>query len=194
MNKFDKSVISYISSTMDFSDVDLRVEEHHGSKYLIIYVDLPKIDKNNPQYDENYADKVTEGKRRMSHPIPQLISSKSSINTRLNQAKKFFGEESINYETAFLPKNGKYLWNNEKEIDEAAKKVDPRIDAVVGWDSDYPRPTLTFYCNGWSNYEDLKKQYFVGGQLVEAIQKVLGDKIKINSYHWSVNSGSPKRD
>jgi hypothetical protein len=194
MNKFDKSVISFISSTTDFSDVDLRVEEHHGDKYMIVYVDVPKVDNNSPQYDEQYDDKVTESKRRKSHPIPGLISSTSAINTRLTQAKKFFGEESIKYIPAFLPKNHKYLKDNEKEIDDAAKKIDPRIDAVVGWDSDYPKPTLTFYCNGMSNYSDIKKKYFTGGKFAEVIQELLGDKIKLSSYAWSISSNYTKRD
>jgi hypothetical protein len=194
MNKFDKSVISFISSTTDFSDVDLRVEEHHGDKYMIIYVDVPKVDKNSPQYDEQYADKVTESKRRKSHPIPGLISSTSAINIRLTQAKKFFGEDSINYIPAFLPKNHEYLKDNEKEIDDAAKKIDPRIDAVVGWDSDYPKPTLTFYSNGTNNYADIKKKYFTGGEFAEEMQKLLGDKIKLSSYKWSISTATTKRD
>jgi len=194
MNKFDKSVISFISSTTDFSDVDLRVEEHYGDKYMVVYVDVPKVDENSPQYDEQYADKITESKRRKSHPIPGLISSTSAINTRLTQAKKFFGEESIKYIPAFLPKNHKYLKDNEKEIDDAVKKIDPRIDAVVGWDSDYPKPTLTLYCNGMSNYSDIKKKYFTGGEFAEVIQELLGDKIKLSSYAWSISSNYTKRD
>ncbi len=58
MNKFDKSLIAYISSTTDFADIDITVEEHHGRKYLIARVDVEKIDENSPKYDQSYAEKL----------------------------------------------------------------------------------------------------------------------------------------
>jgi len=148
MTRKDKSVISYISTMTDFSDVDLRVEEHHGKKFLVAYVDVTKIDPAHPNYDKEYQEKITGDKFRENHPIPGLISSKASITNRLTDVKKFFGEENTDYVPAFLPKNHKHLDDIEKEIDAATKKIDPKIDVRIEWDSDFPKPILKFYAKG----------------------------------------------
>lgn len=192
MNKIDKSILSYLSTTANFSDVDLRIEEHHGSKYLIVYVDVEKLDRNHPNYDEQYADKITDDKRRQSHPIPGLVSSTSTINSLIRQAEKFFGEENTDYKPAFLPKNYKHLDVIEKEIDAATKKIDPKIDVRIEWDSDSPKPILKFYTKGSVNKKDYMDKPFAVQDLLKNIQKELGDNIKIKAYKWSVTGTSPK--
>ena len=146
MNRFDNTVLSYISTSQNVSDLDLRIEEHDGRKFLILYVDVPKIDYNSSSFDGNYRQKILGTDIRKKSRIPGLISSKVFLNRLLNEAKKFFGDE-IKYDTAFLPKNHEYLDEYEKEIEKISKEVEPQIDVEASWDSDYAIPILKFYFN-----------------------------------------------
>ena len=191
MTRQDKSVISYISTMTDFSDVDLRVEEHNGLKYLVAYVDMYKLNPSHPNYDKDYTEKITHDKYRDNHPIPGLVGSKASISTRLNEAKKFFGED-LKYEIAFLPKNYEYLDKNNKEIENAVKQIEPEIEVETSWDSDFPKPTLTFYCGNVKKYEEILKNYTPGIQgFYKEIQNILGDRIKLSMYVKNTRT-SPK--
>ena len=118
MNRFDNTVLSYISTSQNVSDLDLRIEEHDGQKFLILYVDVPKIDVNNPSYDETYRRKILGTDIRKNSRIPGLVSSKVFLNRMLNEVKKFFGE-NLKYDVAFLPKNHEYLDKTEEEVQKA---------------------------------------------------------------------------
>lgn len=156
MTKFDRTVLSYISTILDVSDLDLRIEEHDGQKFLILYVDVPKIDHNNSSFDANYRRKILGTDLRMTHRIPGLVSSRVFLNRMVNEAKKFFGDE-IKYETAFMPKNYEYLDEYEKEIQKIAKEVEPQMSIEIVWDQDYPIPILKFYFNGKMDIETKDK-------------------------------------
>ena len=179
MNRFDNTVLSYISTSQNVSDLDLRIEEHDGQKFLILYVDVPKIDVNNPSYDETYRRKILGTDIRKNSRIPGLISSKVFLNRMLNDTKKFFGDE-IKYETAFLPKNHEYLDEYEKEIEKITKEVEPQIDIEASWDSDYAIPILKFYFNGNRSIDS------------KELQQKIEEKIKLGTFRTILVHGSKK--
>jgi len=156
MNKLDNTVLSYISTFSNASDCDLKIEEHDGQKFLILYVDVPKIDYNSPSFDGSYRRKILGTDLRMAHRIPGLVSSRVFLNRMVNEAKKFFGSE-IEYETAFMPKNYEYFDEYEKEIQKIAKEVEPQMSIEIVWDQDYPIPILKFYFNGKMDIETKDK-------------------------------------
>ena len=191
MTKFDKTLISYISTMTDFADIDISVEEHHGSKYLIARVDVEKIDENSPKYDESYAEKLVR-KRRPNQPV--FITPMNALEKRLVEAGKFFGE--LEYKTAFLPKNYESLDGIEKKVQDAVKEINPEFDAEFSWDSDYPKPVLSIYLGGSKNYEGwYKPKYGLGGEtFLEDIEKKIGDNISLNQYKWRIVNGKKKAD
>jgi hypothetical protein len=191
MNKFDKTIISYISTTTDFADIDISVEEHHGRKYLIARVDVEKIDENSPKYDESYAEKLVR-KRRPNQPA--FITPMNALEKRLVDAGKFFGE--LEYKTAFLPKNYEFLDDIEKKVQEAVKEINPEFDAGMSWDSDYPKPVLTIYLGSSKNYNEFyKANYGLGGEnFLEVIEKKVGDNISLRQYQWRISSIKKKDD
>lgn len=156
MNKLDNTVLSYISTFSNASDCDLRIEEHDGQKFLVLYVDVPKIDFNSSSFDERYRRKILGTDLRSAHRIPGLVSSKVFLNRMVNETRKFFGDE-IKYETAFLPKNYEYLDDYEKEIEKIAKEIEPQMDIEIVWDQDYPIPILKFYFNNKMDIETKDK-------------------------------------
>ena len=191
MTKFDKTLVSYISSTGDFADIDLQVEEHHGSKYLIARVDVEKIDENSPNYDPSYAEKLIR-KRNPNHPV--FITPMNSLEKRLVDAKKFFGE--LDYKTAFLPKNYKFLDDIEKKVQDAVKEINPEFEAGMSWDSDYPKPILTIYLGSHEKYAGwYKGKYGLGGEdFLEEIEKMIGNNISLRQYKWRISSSKKKDD
>ena len=191
MTKFDKTLISYISTMTDFTDIDISVEEHHGSKYLIARVDVEKIDENSPKYDESYAEKLVR-KRRPNQPV--FITPMNALEKRLVNAGKFFGE--LEYKTAFLPKNYESLDGIEKKVQDAVKEINPEFDAEFSWDSDYPKPVLSIYLGGSKNYEGwYKPKDGLGGEtFLEDIEKKIGDNISLNQYKWRIVNGKKKAD
>ena len=191
MNKFDKSIISYISAMSDFADIDLAVEEHHGRKYLIARVDVEKIDENSPKYDQSYAEKLVR-KRKINQPT--FITLMNSLEKRLVDASKFFGE--LEYKTAFLPKNYESLGGIEKKVQDAVKEINPEFDAEFSWDSDYPKPVLTIYLGGHKNYNEFyRAKYGLGGEnFLEDIEKKVGDNISLRHYKWRISSSKKSAD
>ena len=191
MERIDKSVISYISNTTDFSDVDLRVEVHHGKKYLIAYVDVEKVDPNGPKYDPLYDEKLTERnlmRKRRNEGGLFIHNANASLSRRLNAVKKFFGDD-VDYEIAFLPKNYKYLDDIEEIIRKELKKINQDYDVKFSWDSDYPSPRVTIYSGSRVNYEDINLKYGNANKFISYIDEKLGGKIKLNEYSWGVSSG-----
>ena len=191
MTKFDKTLVSYISAMGDFADVDLRVEEHHGDKYLVAYVDVEKIDKNSPKYDQSYREKLIR-ERKVNQPT--FIVPKSSLELRLSDAEKFFGQ--LKYKTGFLPKNYEFLNDIEKKVQDAVKEINPEFDAGMSWDSDYPKPVLTIYLGGFKNHEGWFKPKYghSGSDFIEDIGKMIGDNTSLNQYKWSITNGKKKVD
>ena len=191
MTKFDKTLISYISTTTDFADIDISVEEHHGRKYLIARVDVEKIDENSPRYDQSYAEKLVR-KRKPNQPV--FITPMNALEKRLVDARKFFGE--LEYKTAFLPKNHEFLDNIEKKVQDAVKEISPEFDAGISWDSDYPKPVLTIYLGGHKNYNQFyRAKYGLGGEnFLEDIEKKVGDNISLRQYQWRISSSKKKDD
>ena len=191
MNKFDKSLIAYISSTTDFADIDITVEEHHGRKYLIARVDVEKIDENSPNYDQSYAEKLVR-KRRPNQPV--FITPMNALEKRLGDAGKFFGE--LEYKTAFLPKNYEFLDDIEKKVQDAVKEINPEFDAGFSWDSDYPKPVLTIYLGSYEKYAGwYKGKYGLGGEdFLEEIEKMIDNSIALRHYTWRISSSKKKDD
>jgi hypothetical protein len=191
MTKFDKTLISYISTTTDFADIDISVEEHHGRKYLIARVDVEKIDENSPRYDQSYAEKLVR-KRKPNQPV--FITPMNALEKRLVDARKFFGE--LEYKTAFLPKNHEFLDNIEKKVQDAVKEISPEFDAGISWDSDYPKPVLTIYLGGHKNYNQFyRAKYGLGGEnFLEDIEKKVGNNISLRHYQWRISSSKKTAD
>jgi hypothetical protein len=191
MTKFDKTLISYISTTTDFADIDISVKEHHGRKYLIARVDVEKIDENSPRYDQSYAEKLVR-KRKPNQPV--FITPMNALEKRLVDARKFFGE--LEYKTAFLPKNHEFLDNIEKKVQDAVKEISPEFDAGISWDSDYPKPVLTIYLGGHKNYNQFyRAKYGSGGEnFLEDIEKKVGDNISLRQYKWRISSSKKNAD
>ena len=191
MTKFDKTLISYISTTTDFADIDISVEEHHGRKYLIARVDVEKIDENSPKYDQSYAEKLVR-KRKPNQPV--FITPMNALEKRLVDARKFFGE--LEYKTAFLPKNHEFLDDIEKKVQDAVKEISPEFDAGISWDSDYPKPVLTIYLGGHKNYNQFyRAKYGLGGEnFLEDIEKKVGDNISLRHYQWRISSSKKNAD
>jgi len=179
ITKLDNTILSYISTLNNASDLDLRIEEHDGQKFLILYVDVPKIDVNGPSFDESYRDKISGAGIRKNHPIPGLVSSKVFLNRMVNDAKKFFGDK-IDYETAFLPKNHEYIDKYEEEIQKITKELYPEVDVEIEWDSDYPKPILKFYYNGNRNINS------------RDLQPKIEEKIKLGIFRVTLVHGSKK--
>ena len=191
MTKFDKTLISYISTTTDFADIDISVEEHHGHKYLIARVDVEKIDENNPKYDQSYAEKLVR-KRKINQPT--FITPMNALEKRLVDAGKFFGE--LEYKTALLPKNYEFLDDIEKKVQDAVKEISPEFDAGISWDSDYPKPVLTIYLGGHKNYNQFyRAKYGLGGEnFLEDVEKKVGDNISLRQYKWRISSSKKNAD
>ena len=189
MTKFDKTLISYISTTTDFADIDISVEEHHGSKYLIARVDVEKIDENSPKYDQSYAEKLIR-KRKPNQPI--FITPMNSLEKRLGDASKFFGE--LEYKTAFLPKNHEFLDDIEKKVQDTVKEINPEFDAEFSWDSDYPNPVLSIYLGGSKNHDEWYKPKYghSASKFIEDIEKKIANNISINQYKWRIVNGKKK--
>ena len=179
MNRFDNTVLSYISTSQNVSDLDLRIEEHDGQKFLILYVDVPKIDVNSSSYDETYRRKILGTDIRKNSRIPGLVSSKVFLNRMLNEVKKFFGE-NLKYDVAFLPKNHEYLDKTEEEVQKITKELYPEMDVEASWDSDYPVPLLKFYFGGNRdiNSKELKQK--------------IEEKIKLGTFRTILVHGSKK--
>jgi hypothetical protein len=180
MNRFDNAVLSYVSTNLDVSNLDLRIEEHDGQKFLILYVDVPKIDVNSSSYDESYRRKISGTDVRKNSRIPGMVSSKVFLNSLLNNAKNFFGND-LKYETAFLPKNYEYLEEYEKEIEKITKEVEPQIDIEVIWDQDFPIPILKFY---FGNNINIEKK--------DALKQKIGEKINLGAFRTLLVHGSKK--
>jgi hypothetical protein len=179
MNRFDNTVLSYISTSQNVSDLDLRIEEHDGQKFLILYVDVPKIDVNSSSYDETYRRKILGTDIRKNSRIPGLVSSKVFLNRMLNEVKKFFGE-NLKYDVAFLPKNHEYLDKTEEEVQKITKELYPEMDVEASWDSDYPVPLLKFYFGG--NRDINSKE----------LQQKIEEKIKLGTFRTILVHGSKK--
>jgi hypothetical protein len=180
MNKFDNTVLSYISTVSDVSDCDLRIEEYDGQKFLTLYVDIPKIDYNSPSFDESYRRKILGTDLKNAHRMPGLVSSKVFLNRMVNESKKFFGDE-IKYETAFLPKNYEYLDDYEKEVEKITKEVEPQLDVEIIWDQDYPIPILKFYFNGKWDIETKDK-----------LTQKIKERINLDTFRTILVHGSKK--
>jgi hypothetical protein len=191
MNRLDKAVLSYITTTSNLNDVDLRVEEHHGDKYLVAYVDVEKIDKNSPKYDQSYREKLIR-ERKVNQPT--FVVPRSSLELRLSDAEKFFGQ--LKYKTAFLPKNYEFLNDIEKKVQDAVKQINPEFDAGMSWDSDYPKPILSIYLGGFKNYDGWFKPKYghSGSDFIEDIEKIIGNNTSLNQYKWSITNGKKKAD
>ena len=198
MNRLDKSIISYISNTTDFSDVDLRIEEHHGKKYLVAYVDVEKVDPNNPKYDPVYDEKLSErnlAKQRRAQAQGGFVihNPNASLNRRLNDVKKFFGED-VNYEIAYLPKNYDYLDDLELVIRDAVKKINQDYDISFAWDSDYPSIKLTIYTGSKTNFDEIQKKYETSKNFMEYLDGKLNGKLKVSDYRWSISTGKKPKE
>jgi hypothetical protein len=191
MTKFDKTLVSYISTTTDFADIDISVEEHHGRKYLIARVDVEKIDENSPKYDQSYAEKLVR-KRKINQPT--FITPMNSLEKRLGDASKFFGE--LEYKTAFLPKNYESLDGIEKKVQDAVKEITPEFDAEFSWDSDYPKPVLSIYLGGSKNYDEWYKPKYghSASKFIGDIEKTIGNNISLNQYKWRIVNGKKNSD
>jgi hypothetical protein len=175
MTRLDKSVLSFISTMTDFDDVDVRIEEHHGEKWFIVYVDLSRFDINGPNYDPNYYYKITDNDRVKDHPIPGLMGYKSALSSRLREVKKFFGDD-IEYNTAFLPKNYDYLKKIEKKIDSVVKSIDPDFRLELTYDQDRPTPIFKAHLGKkYSNYKQLKDFW-------DPIKEILKPEIDMRNY------------
>lgn len=179
MNRFDNTVLSYIGTSQNVSDLDLRIEEHDGQKFLILYVDVPKIDVNSSSYDESYRRKISGTDIRKNSRIPGLVSSKVFLNRMLNEVKKFFGED-LKYDVAFLPKNHEYLDKTEEEIQKITKELYPEMDVEASWDSDYPKPILKFYFGGNRSIDS------------KELQQKIEEKIKLDTFRTILVHGSKK--
>ena len=179
MNRFDNTILSYISTSQNVSDLDLRIEEHDGHKFLILYVDVPKIDVNSSSYDESYRRKISGADIRKNSRIPGLVSSKVFLNRMLNEVKKFFGED-LKYDVAFLPKNHEYLDKTEEEIQKITKELYPEMDVEASWDSDYSKPILKFYFGGNRSIDS------------KELQQKIEEKIKLDTFRTILVHGSKK--
>lgn len=182
MTRLDKSVLSFISTMTDFGDVDVRIEEHRGEKFFIVYVDLSRFDINSPNYDSKYYDKITNKERVKDHPIPGLLGHKSALSSRLREAQKFFGED-INYTTAFLPKNYDYLNKIEKKVESVIKSVDPDFKLELTYDQDRPSPMFKAHLgNKYGSYKQLKDFW-------DPIIESLKPEIDMKNYGLAITHG-----
>jgi hypothetical protein len=178
MNRLDKAVLSYITTTSNLNDVDLRIEEYDGAKWIIAYIDWSKLDKNGPNYNPEYREKITMESRR-KNAMGFVFSSKTFLESAHNEAKKFFGED-IKYHLAFIPKNYDYIKSIEKTIQEKTKLIDPEAEIGFTNDQDRATPILRVSTKEYNSTPNYFKEFF------DELQSELEGQIDLSSYTRSM--------
>jgi hypothetical protein len=118
MDNQQRALLHFMQLRSKNPDYDFRFLEHDGRKYVALYVDSAKMDKNSPSYDENYrngiAPKIDRPRQGFFFPTPRT----KKFENLIDDAKKFIGIKE-NYWFCFQQKNYEYL----EEVGEKIKKI-----------------------------------------------------------------------
>ena len=118
MDNQQRALLHFMQLRSKNPEYDFRFLEHDGRKYVALYVDSAKMDKNSPSYDENYrngiAPKIDRPRQGFFFPTPRT----KKFENLIDDAKKFIGIKE-NYWFCFQQKNYEYL----EEVGEKIKKI-----------------------------------------------------------------------
>jgi hypothetical protein len=155
MDNQQRALLHFIQLRSKNPEYDFRFLEHDGRKYVALYVDSAKMDKNSPSYDENYrngiAPKIDRPRQGFFFPTPRT----KKFENLIDDAKKFIGIKE-NYWFCFQQKNYEYL----EEVGEKIKKIIQNeyegSTCEFGADSDDPLIEMLVANVGYGENDDFK--------------------------------------
>lgn len=177
-----KNVIEkYVKVMSDKMDVDISLKFFDNIPHIVFTVDQKRIDKNMPEYDENYANKILPKK-----PAPNTLH----IRVPTGKVKKFIHEMNSLFQinediqATIDHKNYEYLEKIESEIKEKIKETSqPNVNFEFQIEWDEPEVTMEF-----SNFKHDNKLLTNREQFLEFLDELnsLVD-VDLNAYRWSVS-------
>jgi hypothetical protein len=64
MDNQQRALLHFMQLKLKNPEYDFRFFDHEDRKYLALYVDAAKMDKNSPSYDENYRKVIAPERKR----------------------------------------------------------------------------------------------------------------------------------
>jgi len=118
MDNQQRALLHFMQLRSKNPEYDFRFLEHGDRKYLALYVDTAKMDKNSPSYDENYRNSIVPKRDRPRQGLFFPTPRSKKFENLIDDAKKFIGIKE-HYWFCFQQKNYEYL----EEVSEKIKKI-----------------------------------------------------------------------
>jgi hypothetical protein len=155
MDNQQKALLHFTQLKSKNPEYDFRFLEHGDRKYLALYVDAAKMDKNSPSYDENYRKVIAPERKRPTQGLFFPVSRSKKFEDLIDDAKKFIGIKE-RYWFCFQQKNYEYL----DEVGEKIKKIIQNeyegSSCEIGADSSDPLIEILFTNVGHQQSDDFK--------------------------------------
>ena len=171
MNKsLHKAVLSFVQ--LQHPDVEFEIETNYGDDYLMAVIDVSKMDKNSPNFDENYKKKFTPEK---SHEYDFGHKTKF-IENLVKSVTNFFSEK---IRGGYKFKNYEYLDKIETDINQVVKKIDSNYNFTFSADSHNP------ILNGYFSIIDKDTDI---DEFIDKVENLTKNNVKIrNNYNYFLN-------
>ena len=183
-NNIKRAILSY--AQLELPGVEFDIEIHHNEPYLMLVVDWSKMDKNSPNFDNSYREKIYK-ERPEGHQGLWIVQPLSKIDRVNIEIEKFF---NVQLRSAFKFTNYDFLDSIEKKIRSAVKKSEfPKLHFEFRGDANTPIIEACFY-----NF-DLKKgkeKYQTLNLYVKELEEILDNRIVIEKNYSSVFSERKK--
>jgi hypothetical protein len=118
MDNQQRALLHFMQLRSKNPDYDFRFLEHGDRKYVALYVDSAKMDKNSPSYDENYRNGIAPKRDRPRQGLFFPTPRARKFENLMYDAKKLIGIKE-DYWFCFQQKNYEYL----EEVGEKIKKI-----------------------------------------------------------------------
>lgn len=118
MDNQQRALLHFMQLRSKNPDYDFRFLEHGDRKYVALYVDSAKMDKNSPSYDENYRNGIAPKRDRPRQGLFFPTPRAKKFENLMYDAKKLIGIKE-DYWFCFQQKNYEYL----EAVGEKIKKI-----------------------------------------------------------------------
>jgi hypothetical protein len=95
MDNQQRALLHFMQLRSKNPEYDFRFLEHGDRKYLALYVDAAKMDKNSPSYDENYRNNIAPKRDRPRQGLFFPTPKSKKFENLIDDAKKFIGIKEI---------------------------------------------------------------------------------------------------
>lgn len=118
MDNQQRALLHFMQLRSKNPEYDFRFLEHGDRKYVALYVDSAKMDKNSPSYDENYRNGIAPKRDRPRQGLFFPTPRAKKFENLMYDAKKLIGIKE-DYWFCFQQKNYEYL----EAVGEKIKKI-----------------------------------------------------------------------